>query len=275
VNNKKAYQQFEESLFDGKNKDYGAYQLRKKQKNAQGLGIVVAVVIVSLGYLAPTIIDAVGSLFPEDEKLKVQQEIKVVNYSQLSAPPPIEMKNKPQPPVEVEKVISSKKFLKPVVKPDEEVPDDELIPTQEELQNVNAGTETVEGVDSVVYEGQMVIQEPEPEPEPAPEKVFQFVEQPPTFPGGEDALFKHIRKSLRYPTAAKDAGIEGTVIVRFVIASDGSITDISVIRGIGGGCDEASVDVIRSMPKWNPGKQNGRAVSVSYNLPLRFQIRAR
>ena len=270
MNNKKAYRQFEESLFDGKNKDYGAYQLRQKQEKAQALGIVMAVLLVSLGYLAPTIIDAVDALFKDDQKLKVQQEVKVVNYSQLSAPPPIEMKNKPQPPIEVEKVIASKKFLKPVVKTDDEVLDEELIPTQKELQTVNAGTETVEGIDSVVYEGQMVIQEPEPQPEK--EQVFQFVEQPPTFPGGEKAMFKHIRKSLSYPTAAKDAGIEGTVIVRFVIASDGSITDISIIRGIGGGCDEASIDVIKSMPKWNPGKQNGRLVNVSYNLPIRFQI---
>lgn len=272
---KSDHQRFEESLFHGKNREYGAYVLRQRQKYAQSIGGLIAILVVGLLYLSPVLIQAIQDLFPDDEPLKVQQEYKVVNYSQLSAPPPIEMKNKPQPPEDVEKIISKKKFLKPVVKPDEEVEDEELIPTQEELQTVNAGTETVEGIDSVTYDGQMVV-EPEPEPEPEPvQKVFNFVEQPPTFPGGEKALFEYIRRNLRYPVQAKDAGIHGTVIVRFVIAPDGSITNIEIIRGIGGGCDEESKRVVANMPKWNPGKQNNRAVPVSYNLPLRFQLNNR
>lgn len=105
------------------------------------------------------------------------------------------------------------------------------------------------------------------------EQIFTIVEEMPTFPGGEAELFKYLAKNIKYPQMASDAGISGVVYVTFVVGKDGKITDVKVLRGIGGGCDEEAVRVVKSMPAWKPGKQRGKAVTVQYNLPIRFTLR--
>ena len=105
------------------------------------------------------------------------------------------------------------------------------------------------------------------------DQVFVYTEQPPTYPDGEQALMEFIRKNIKYPEEAKTKQIEGKVIISFVVTREGSITDVKVVRGIGGGCDEEALRVVRMMPKWIPGKQNGMAVSVRFNLPVTFSIK--
>jgi len=104
-------------------------------------------------------------------------------------------------------------------------------------------------------------------------QIFTIVEEMPTFPGGEAELFKYLAKNIKYPQMASDAGISGVVYVTFVVGRDGKITDVKVLRGIGGGCDEEAVRVVKSMPPWKPGKQRGKPVTVQYNLPIRFTLR--
>ena len=108
--------------------------------------------------------------------------------------------------------------------------------------------------------------------EPAKPAVFTGVEEMPQFPGGEKALYAYVIKELKYPKMAKENGIQGTVYVTFVIQADGTITNPKVIRGIGGGCDEESIRIVKGMPKWIPGKQGGKEVIVQYNLPIRFKL---
>jgi periplasmic protein TonB len=105
------------------------------------------------------------------------------------------------------------------------------------------------------------------------EQIFTIVEEMPSFPGGEAELFKYLGKNIKYPQMATDAGISGVVYVTFVVDKDGKIRDVKVLRGIGGGCDEEAVRVVKSMPAWKPGKQRGKAVTVQYNLPIRFTLR--
>jgi protein TonB len=105
------------------------------------------------------------------------------------------------------------------------------------------------------------------------EQIFTIVEEMPSFPGGEAELFKYLGKNIKYPQMATDAGISGVVYVTFVVDKDGKIRDVKVLRGIGGGCDEEAVRVVKSMPSWKPGKQRGKAVTVQYNLPIRFTLR--
>lgn len=105
------------------------------------------------------------------------------------------------------------------------------------------------------------------------EEVFTIVEEMPSFPGGEAKLFEYLGKNIKYPQIAKEAGISGVVYVNFVVGSNGNITDVKVLRGIGGGCDEEAVRVVKNMPKWKPGKQRGKPVKVSYNLPIRFSLK--
>lgn len=105
-----------------------------------------------------------------------------------------------------------------------------------------------------------------------PNEPFTIVEEMPEFPGGQEAMFAYIGKELKYPEQAVEEGIEGVVFISFVVEKDGSITHVSVLRGIGGGCNEEAVRVVSAMPNWKPGKQRGEAVRVKYNLPIRYKL---
>lgn len=104
------------------------------------------------------------------------------------------------------------------------------------------------------------------------EEIFLVVEEMPSFPGGEAAMYKYIGKNIEYPRMAKESGISGRVFVTFVVEKDGAVTDVQILRGIGGGCDEEAVRVIKSMPNWKPGKQRGKAVRVQYRMPIKFTL---
>lgn len=120
------------------------------------------------------------------------------------------------------------------------------------------------------------VQEYEPVPmeeeEKKEEKIFVVVENQPQFPGGEKARMRYLRNNIEYPQLARESGIEGTVYVTFVVEKDGSITDVRVLRGIGGGCDKEAIRVVKEMPKWEPGKQRGKPVRVQFNMPIRFTL---
>jgi periplasmic protein TonB len=103
-------------------------------------------------------------------------------------------------------------------------------------------------------------------------QIFMVVESMPEFPGGEAALYKYLAENIKYPLMAKESGIQGRVFVTFVVERDGSVTDVRVLRGIGGGCDEEAIRVVEGMPKWTPGKQRGKSVRVQYNLPVKFTL---
>ncbi len=103
-------------------------------------------------------------------------------------------------------------------------------------------------------------------------EIFKVVEEMPEFPGGSAKLMEYIQKNIKYPMMARESDIQGRVFVSFVVEPDGSISNVGVIRGIGGGCDEEAVRVVNSMPKWKPGKQRGSAVRCSYTVPIIFKL---
>ncbi len=102
--------------------------------------------------------------------------------------------------------------------------------------------------------------------------VFVVVEEQAEFPGGMDSMYAYIVKNLKYPELAKEKGIEGRVFVQFVIEKDGSISNVKILRGIGGGCDEAAMEMVKNMPKWQPAKQRGKPVRCQFNLPIKFEL---
>lgn len=104
------------------------------------------------------------------------------------------------------------------------------------------------------------------------QEVYQIVEQMPSFPGGEQKLSEFIANSIQYPQEAQKTGIQGRVFVSFIVEPDGSVSNVKVQQGIGGGCDQEAIRVIKSMPKWTPGKQRGKAVRVSYMMPVFFKL---
>lgn len=110
------------------------------------------------------------------------------------------------------------------------------------------------------------------EEEVAEKEIFTVVETSPSFPGGDEARIRFLTNNIRYPQEARDAGISGTVYITFVVERDGSTSDVRVLRGIGGGCDEEAVRVIKMMPEWSPGKQRGKPVRVQFNMPIKFSL---
>jgi protein TonB len=168
---------------------------------------------------------------------------------------PITEQKAPQPKVK----IPSTAIVIKVVENDAETEDIDI--------NVEADASTVipEYVPEVSY--QM-----EEEEELVSEEIFVIVESMPEYPGGINALYQYISDEIRYPTIAKEIGIQGKVFVTFVIETDGSVSSVEVLRGIGGGCDEEAIRVVKSLPKWKPGKQRGVPVRVRYNLPVKFTL---
>ncbi|HXS38077.1 MAG TPA: energy transducer TonB, partial [Flavipsychrobacter sp.] len=144
-------------------------------------------------------------------------------------------------------------------------------PEQKELENASAGIKTqagdVHGIDPGIVDkpgtGTGVVSAP------PPPQIFTYVEQ---MPQPSVDINAYLSKNLHYPDAARENNIEGRVILQFVVNEDGVVSDIQVERGIGGGCDEEAVRVLKAMPPWKPGKQNGKAVKVRYNLPISFKL---
>jgi len=143
-----------------------------------------------------------------------------------------------------------------------EIVDDDV---ETEDLNINAEVEQNEVIEE--YVAPEVVEE-----EVVEQEIFQIVEEMPAFPGGEQKLMEYVAKNIKYPQIARETGIQGRVFVGFVVEPDGSISNVKLLRGIGGGCDEEAMRVIKSLPKWKPGKQRGKAVRVSYQIPVFFKL---
>jgi periplasmic protein TonB len=144
--------------------------------------------------------------------------------------------------------------------------EDQATVTEEVVFDVEATQKT----EIRVYEPVAIIAAEEPEVDET--EVFVIVEEMPSFPGGESARLSYLSKNLRYPKLAVETGIEGSVFITFVVMPNGSVSDVRVLRGIGGGCDEEAIRVVQGMPRWNPGKQRGIPVKVQFNMPVRFVL---
>ena len=151
---------------------------------------------------------------------------------------------------------------------------DDYVPSQIDLKNAEPGRVNAIGDPSAADQTLTEIEIPQAVPDGKDTKaeIFSFVEEMPTFPGGNDALLSYIAQKVQYPEIAKRAGVEGKVSVSFVVSSSGTISDVQIIKAIGAGCDEEAVRVIKSMPIWNPGKQNGRPVNVKVFVPIVFKL---
>ena len=130
---------------------------------------------------------------------------------------------------------------------------------------INAEVDQEEVIEEIV---QVEVQEEEV----VEQEIFQIVEEMPAFPGGEAKLMEYVGKNIKYPQIARETGIQGRVFIGFVVEPDGSVSNVKLLRGIGGGCDEEAMRVVKSMPKWKPGKQRGKAVRVSYQIPVFFKL---
>jgi protein TonB len=261
-----------EVVFDGRNKAYGAYELRKLSPKVTMRALITASLLFLFAISIPTIINKIKGFIPEKEEVKMTEVI-------LTPPPPIDA-TKPPPPAPPKAIeppkpkVDQVRFPPPVVKPDEMVQEKDP-PTVKELEVADPGQKDLKGdpnaeirIDEPVgtSDVKQVVEDDTP-------VNFAAVEVLPTFPNGGDAGFgKFLGREIQYPAQAKENNITGRVIVSFIVETDGSLTDIKVLRDIGGGCGEEAVRVLKKSPKWKPGMQNGRPVRVAYTCPIAFSL---
>ena len=262
-------------VFEGRNQSYGAYKLRKTtgKRNLWALIIVaLAAVLLYLGLQLQRMAEA-------NKKVENTQAVELAKLNTEKKEAKVEKKEiiRQEPEKVVEQVKSSVKFTAPIIKKDSEVKEEDEIKLDEVQKSDKAvGAFTVEGNDEVggaVLKAKEDIAAPEPPKHVVEEtKIFTVVEQMPMFPGGDGALMGYLRDNIKYPTVAAENGVQGRVVVGFVVERDGSITDVNILRGVDPSLDREAMRVVKSMPRWNPGKQNGSAVRVKYQVPVSFRL---
>ena len=267
-------------VFAGKNKEYGAYQLRKgtSGRNIKSLLILVIAAALVGGFLAWKVIEQ-----KQAEEQQAYMEAMELARLQKQAEKEKKKPEKVQPKVEMKKEIpvarETQKFTAPVIKKDELVKEENQVKQMDQLDaKVAVGTKDEEGVKDRTVEAvrsDIAVAAPPPPPAPKPEvsnKVFDAVEEMPSFPGGQAALMSFLSSNIKYPVVAQENGVQGRVIVGFVVERDGSITDVKVMRSVDPSLDREAQRVVRAMPRWKPGKQNGSAVRVKYTVPVVFRL---
>ena len=206
-----------------------------------GLTFALAVALVAFNWKS---YEKKESTFTQTAVMEIPEEQIIQTQENTPPPPP------PEPEVKLSEDINI-------------VDDDVEIEHKLEIKDIN----DISQPDVPVVKVEIVEEEEEVE-----EEIFTVVEKQPSFPGGDDEMFKYLYSNIKYPQAAKESGITGRVFLTFVVEKDGSIANARILRDIGGGCGQEALRVVKSMPKWTPGEQRGRPVRVQFNLPVSFEL---
>jgi periplasmic protein TonB len=246
---------FDEIIFANRNKSYGAYDLRRRYKSAASLSILGGVMLSSV----PLILTFIFS--PEPVKAKADPGIFVVVQTDNLTDPAKIAQPEPLKPASAPPQF---RYVEPKVV-DDTIGLTNLLINDFVMDSVINNNVTV-NIDSVVYSPPVTAEIEEPEP-------FTFVEEPPVFPGGTSALLKFIAENTKYPAEALENGVQGKVFVKFAVSADGTVKRLEITRSVHPLLDAEAMRVVSSLPKWKPGKQNGRPVPVWYSVPVTFEIR--
>lgn len=244
-------------IFENRNKEYGGYAIRRDYQRHVVLALFFSLTGLGLIITTPLIL----SYFSEKKTVKriiISEGIRPIDtptFVSIIPPPPAI--------AQTQSNHKTTKFTKPMLVT--AIEPLEQLPTQSQAGSVSVSTSTQSGVNNIVLPAETVVDLNADIPR-------IFVEEMPSFIGGEEKLFKYLSK-IKYPAIARENGISGQVYVTFVIDKDGKIKDVKLLHGIGGGCDEEALKVIRNMPDWKPGRQNGQNVSVLFNLPVNFSLK--
>ncbi len=267
-------------VFEGKNKEYGAYQLRSASNGRHNKAMIVIVIVIAivfaLAFLVNTVIKSAEAK-PEDMTEQALVEMAVEETTEEEPEDEPQRIEEPKPEVIKEELLNTVKLTEIAIVPDEEVKED--IKSQDDLKETDTAVGKVNedrGVDDIInaqeHKDVVVVEEKTPEPPVDDNKVFDAVEQEPQFPGGQGALLKWIGDHLRYPSVAQENGIQGKVTVQFVVTKNGTVGEVRVVRGKDPDLDKEAVRVVKSLPKFVPGKMNGHAVNVWYTVPITFRL---
>jgi protein TonB len=247
---------FDEIVFSDRNKEYGAYVLRRKYNSNVTISLLIGIFIMGTIVIIP-FLDA-RSMESRNKDNQRQVEIKMEDLSQAK-----ETFTPPEPPPPPADVVQQAKYVPPVVV-DSVRPDETL-----QLMTADEAQIEVQDQDVLVIVGEVKEEVKEEEPEP---EVFIVVEEMPSFPGGNSVLLKYIADHLVYPGIAAENNIEGKVTIQFCVTPKGGIDKVTILRGVDPELDAEAIRVVKALPKFNPGKQGGVPVPVWFQVPITFQL---
>ncbi len=268
-------------VFEGKNKDFGAYEMRTTSTGRHNKAVLYTVIGALIAVaLAVSIAKVQEYITERNLAAQAEQEEVLIDMGEAEEPEEQEEQRLEQPKPEVlpEEVLNTVKVTELRIVEDEKVKAEDEIKTQDELKETTTafgqkdndkGTED-RNVTRTLKE-EVVVEKKEPVVEKK-EEIFRSVEQMPTFPGGEAALMKYLSSHLQYPTMAAENNIQGRVIVQFVVTKTGKVGEVKVVRSVDKDLDREAIRVCKSLPNFIPGRQNGQAVSVWYTLPVTFKL---
>lgn len=270
-------------IFADKNKEFGAYELRKKSDRRHnmamlfmliGLVVVCALVFALSKYSDYRAEQAALELQEQREKMMAAQLAEQQQEEEVEEEP--EQQKFEQPEIQVpEEVLATVQVTQIAIVDADKVKNEVMDMDAQKEDNTARGVVTQEGSDDAdkfqAVQEQVVVKEPEPE-KPKEEEIFVAVEQQAEFPGGQAALMKWLSNNVRYPESAQQNDVQGRVIVKFVVEKDGSIGTATILKGVDKDLDREALRVVKKMPKWQPGKNNGVAVRSYFNLPVVFRL---
>ena len=267
-------------VFDGRNKEYGAYTLRMETK-PRHLKAFILTIIGALCIGAVGVIYMSAVRYIEEQRLldQAQQDAVVIDTSAEEEAPEEEEARYEEPEVEAlpEEILNTVKVTELLIAEDEEVRSEDEIKTQDELKETQTAfgqTDFDKGTDdrnvTRQHKDEVIVEEIKHEP--VKEEVFKAVEQMPTFPGGDAELMKWLRDHIQYPTVAMENNIQGRVVVQFVVTKTGKVGEVKVVRSVDRDLDKEAIRVCKSLPDFIPGRMNGQAVNVWYTLPVQFKL---
>ncbi len=267
-------------VFEGKNKDFGAYIIRTESTKRHNLAVlwtlIGALVVATLTF---GLVKA--NKYLEERKIAGQQEqTKVlVDFTQKSEEPEQQIVEPEKPEVLQEEVLNSVKVTELQIVEDDQVRKEDEILTQDEKEQTdfafgqtNVDNGQTDRINFQTAVNEVVVEKPVEKPVEKTEEVFQSVEQMPQFPGGEVALMKFLQSHINYPPMAAENGVQGRVVVQFVVDKTGRVGEVIIARSVDKDLDKEAVRVCKSLPKFTPGRQNGQPVSVWYTLPVTFKL---
>jgi periplasmic protein TonB len=270
---------FDDLVFENRNKEYGAYYLRRVGDAYTSKAMAISYLFIMSIIFGPQIYAKYKGL----KQIEPESHTTVVNIADYLP----EVPKKEEPPKLEKKVVPPAKdvikYIDPTVAIDKDVTEEELPPPIDQLDGKIIGSMNVKGEENGIDPPLINPTEPsngeasngnaKPKEEVKEDNtIYSFTAVKPEFPDGLNALMKYLARNIKYPAIAREAGIQGRVTARFVVGKDGMIKDITILRGIGGGCDEEALRVIKSMPNWTPGQNNGKPVNVVFTLPINFTL---
>jgi protein TonB len=249
---------FDDIVFEDRNKEYGAYRLRKRYNRNVTISLLIGILILATAIITPYLNAKASENKSKRADKEVQIKMEKLDQPNEQAPPP------PPPPPPPTDVVQQQKYVPPVVVDSIRPEDVKQLMTADQAQTDVKNTEVVEVQQQVKEE----VQEAEPEQQP-----FIVVEEMPEFPGGTVELQKWLMEHTQYPEIAKENNIQGKVIVRFCVTPKGGVSQVSVLKGVDPELDKEAMRVVTTLPPFKPGKQGGKPVPVWYMVPIAFTLK--